>query len=171
MDSETCQIVSIIILTFFGGIVMTTIGGVVVSDYVETKHYSPYVCDGNVDHLHTDTNGIAYYGTLSTWILDQNNNRTSPVVLYFPPINHWELLLTKHGEVQTWASGLVGVQSFTCWVDESMKSTSEVLRGITGLFDGIAGYGSLLAIGCLILLIYVLAIMYVCWTECKRLIT
>jgi hypothetical protein len=164
MSTENnCTIVSMILAMFIVAGIFLPLSGIVINDWAKSRKFTEHHCSGEELHdLDISSGGLYARGTVQTCTTISSTNKTcvTPVELYYPPVN-WLLAGRKTEDVKSWAAGLGSAQTFTCLLD------GESRKGISSVYDKIAGWFVMLIIGalCAIILLAIpvyLFIVYGC---------
>lgn len=165
-DCDDCQFAFWAIVIGIGSVVMLIIGFVVMTDFWATQKYESQVCSGATQHLDVDSGGVCAHGTVTTnYGPSTSANWTGVVKLYFPPIEHWLLICKDTEDVKTWAAGLGSAATFECLVENPGDNPA---KGISTLFDSIAGWYALWIIALIIVIIYIVGIMFACCEDTMK---
>lgn len=136
--------------------VMIIIGGIVISDYCETRSYASALCSGTeLNNLDINSGAVASRGTIDTCVVvsKTDTNCSYAVQLFFPPIKHYLLVGEDRQQVESWAASLGATKTFGCRVDGA--------RGISDTFSRIAGYVAMVVIAILLLALVIVGVVFI----------
>jgi hypothetical protein len=133
--------------------IMMPMSAVVLHDFHQTTQFTKSICSGTeLREQNTHSNGICTSGTVLTCLSFVNGTCIPPikmVQLYFPSVNKL-LACESNSKVKSWQAGLGATASFTCLIDGPNKHDQP--KGISELYDKVAGWAIMMVAGILILL-------------------
>jgi hypothetical protein len=154
----------IFFLFFCGSIISIGIGGEIVGEWLYTRQFKNAVATGKDAHFMPKTGGLCAWGTIKTYLVDKNNTKTKQITLYYPAVNKW-IVCMDSSDVETWATGITSSSKINVLVEDN---SIEKVRGITVIFENIAGYIILLIIGIIFFIFIVIIIIWILWELIKN---
>jgi len=142
MGVDYCPIVVLVVVTL-GFIVGVVLSGIILTDYNETRGFSKRMCSSQLDHTDVHPWADCARGKVVTRYQNATGEFDQSVELYYPTVN-WVIVCEDNKAVENWIGGMQGSGTFTCWIDHPDAHTG-LPDGIRAHFDGIVGWGFVMA--------------------------
>lgn len=143
-----------------GAIVVLAVGGCVVTDYLETLHYTDTQCEGVILESAVES-GIVYS---HAWAVVRFGNKNQTVHLFYPPLNRWMLGAKRQADCAAWLNDLEDAQTTACAVADP---TATQTVGVTAPFEA-GGWIAGVAVSAVWLLVMNAFGVYLLIDYCRR---
>ena len=115
MSNNKClDTLLIIALASFVSITLP-LSSVVISDYMDTRRYAEGTCNGTTLSNYTVEGSFFYHGRVNV-VADVNGTQYDGY-LYYPPIEHWQLVAMPREGLDDWYDSLNKTGGFRCFVN------------------------------------------------------
>ena len=115
MSNNKClDTLLIIALASFVSITLP-LSSVVISDYMDTRRYTEGTCNGTTLSNYTVEGSFFYHGRVNV-VADVNGTQYDGY-LYYPPIEHWQLVAMPREGLDDWYDSLNKTGGFRCFVN------------------------------------------------------